>query len=579
MKGKIIYLLTRNNYKLKEYQEFFHNYNITVKKIADFTPFKDAKELLERYYDILKKPQVFTVVFDETHLFSKKDNTRIYNVNKDNDLELVYTKTILYYLEGENISSISSTTYDGVIDYAARKKETNVFGWDDIFILKSTGLSYQELKDRKMKNHCRQEVLSNFVENYLYYRENIDLNYNKLNQKEVIEFSNKIFDFVATNRYLNLESVKEKKLNVLFQYALNNGGFFRSSKNRRQKNYWVPGLNAGIPLVPKSDEIHEITFFVHDLCHFIIPDLIFNGVSNTLYDNVYIIYRMMSEALTQVVADMIFIDCLVKDEVTYDFSKRKIYPLYAAITRKNPHVTLKELMYANVQYSILGDDSGYKKLIDINDIPVLVDFKKKYETFFIEDFKWTQRNLENMKANSKSFGRWSKENQDVFKDQQLYTIEEYVTSVLHLELSSSIATSQLVNLIFNQVMNQYDTILNSLQKYSIEEQISNSFKKYMLGQIMIFYRIDFLHYSRFVKNKIAQQLRKQQISLSDIRRIRSFYNDYLSLLESEYHLINKDDMETFKEVYPIFDTFFVFYDTSKEKHDNLKQVAAQYLKN
>ena len=38
-------------------------------------------------------------------------------------------------------------------------------------------------------------------------------------------------------------------------------------------------------------------------------------------------------------------------------------------------------------------------------------------------------------------------------------------------------------------------------------------------------------------------------------------------------------METFKEVYPIFDTFFVFYDTLKEKYDNLKQVAAQYLKN
>jgi len=38
---------------------------------------------------------------------------------------------------------------------------------------------------------------------------------------------------------------------------------FRSASNRREKNYWFPGLNAGIPLVPKRDPVHEATFMAH----------------------------------------------------------------------------------------------------------------------------------------------------------------------------------------------------------------------------------------------------------------------------------------------------------------------------
>ncbi len=77
--------------------------------------------------------------------------------------------------------------------------------------------------------------------------------------------------------------VKEYGLLRILNRVLDEGIFFRSPKNRRQANYWLPGLNAGLPLVEKKDEIHEITFMAHDMCHFAIKDLVFIGNNSVLH--------------------------------------------------------------------------------------------------------------------------------------------------------------------------------------------------------------------------------------------------------------------------------------------------------
>ena len=40
--------------------------------------------------------------------------------------------------------------------------------------------------------------------------------------------------------------------------VLNQGLVLRAALTRREFIYWLPGLNAGIPLVPKDDAIHEV---------------------------------------------------------------------------------------------------------------------------------------------------------------------------------------------------------------------------------------------------------------------------------------------------------------------------------
>ena len=120
-------------------------------------------------------------------------------------------------------------------------------------------------------------------------------------------------------------------LNVFVAVA-NNGAFFRAARTRREVNYWLPGLNAGIPFVAKRDPIHEITFTAHDFGHFLIPDLVYTGNNSTNGRRAYILYRMLSEAVTMVFADMLFVETLRLSGHEYDYSKRHIHPLCARRT-------------------------------------------------------------------------------------------------------------------------------------------------------------------------------------------------------------------------------------------------------
>ena len=76
-----------------------------------------------------------------------------------------------------------------------------------------------------------------------------------------------------------------------------------------------------------KDAIHEITYLTHDLGHFTVPDLVFDGVLSPLHSNTYIIWRMLSEAVTMTMADAIFVDSLQRSGIEYDYEKRRIFPL------------------------------------------------------------------------------------------------------------------------------------------------------------------------------------------------------------------------------------------------------------
>ena len=71
--------------------------------------------------------------------------------------------------------------------------------------------------------------------------------------------------FVASNKFFNNPVAAATGLSDVFKAVANNGAFFRAAKTRREVNYWLPGLNAGIPFVAKRDPIHEITFTAHGL--------------------------------------------------------------------------------------------------------------------------------------------------------------------------------------------------------------------------------------------------------------------------------------------------------------------------
>ena len=52
--------------------------------------------------------------------------------------------------------------------------------------------------------------------------------------------------FVEGNTYLNNPIAKAYAIPNMYKKVCNEGAFFRSAQNRREKTYWLPGLNAGL---------------------------------------------------------------------------------------------------------------------------------------------------------------------------------------------------------------------------------------------------------------------------------------------------------------------------------------------
>jgi adenylate kinase len=189
------------------------------------------------------------------------------------------------------------------------------------------------------KVSARDMALSKWIRDRLHYKKHQDLKHSPLNPKTTVhladmENESDVWSFIQKHKLLNNAWIEKSGLGNLYRFVCNKGIFFRSPITRRAKNYWCPGLNAGLPLVAKRDPVHEATFMIHDLNHFVLPDLIFTGKHSSTNKSVYIAFRMISEATTMVLADILFVDTLIRDTslglADYDWSARRIYPLALA---------------------------------------------------------------------------------------------------------------------------------------------------------------------------------------------------------------------------------------------------------
>ncbi|GEM_PF-6322027 len=85
----------------------------------------------------------------------------------------------------------------------------------------------------------------------------------------------------------------------LVNFALNERGMFpKVWQMEAQKNYWNSTYNSGLPIVKKRDPIHEGTFMLHDIWHFVFVDPIIIGKESELDTMTYVANRLMSEAFT-----------------------------------------------------------------------------------------------------------------------------------------------------------------------------------------------------------------------------------------------------------------------------------------
>lgn len=577
---RVVVLISDNPNKLSEFKRNFALYGIEVFQVPAIEH-PDYREALLRCGK--EGVKIVSLLREESNLYhhGTKELARI------GDLERVDNVSKLRAFKngksGPEVAEYKHTT-EGYVDLSKRPgglEQPEVFGWDDVFVLRSTGHTYEELRKRGYKVSSRDMAISQFIKDNIYYPQRVNLRFNPREQNRPVDFGCSVSDFIRSNPHLMNGAAKTSGVANLFRAVVNEGVFFRAPENRREKNYWLPGLNAGIPFVPKKDAIHEITYMAHDFGHFLIPDLIFTGKATDANRRTYIAYRMISEAVTLVLADMLFVDTLKRSGHEYDFAKRKIYPIFQELkidlsNRENLLDNLRDILACNVRYCLKGDDSGYRERISANggNLAALEQFKEKYMPFFVEDFRWTERNWRNMTNHAARFERWWLQ-AAALRDEgalALETIEEF-----HAALDPE---KDLVDQVFERVWNTRiaPNFGKDVELVSKEEQQGRAFFRYMSGQIGLFSEFDFVPEAARYSNKIKERLVESgpSMSLEEIDRVRGFYEQFVDILRDK-NLISLDDSATYKEVYPLYPPFFVFYDEGAGFYEDLAAISKRIL--
>jgi inosine/xanthosine triphosphate pyrophosphatase family protein len=577
MLKRVILLMTTNNKKVPEYQKHFSKYGIQIEQVD---PEANLFELF-RQRDGIK---VLAAMKDESNLYVPG------TLEKSNlaHLSLVDQVTTLVVYWPDKYGKLEGKKYEhrteGYIDLRQKSGCKDVFGWDDIFVLSSVHETYYSLQKKGFKVSSRDMVISRYISDFLHYKSHKDLKFSPQKPEETIDFSHDVIGFVEKNEYLSNPLAREWGLTDMYRYVSENGVFFRAPKTRREKNYWWPGLNAGIPYTEKKDAIHEVTYMAHDLGHFLLPDLIFKGYSGSnekVKREVYIIYRMMSEAVTLVMADMLFVDSLARSGYEYDWSKRQIYPLFKdtgiIFEKGNILPGLEKLLRANVAYCLRGDDSLYRKLLIDNGKGAenLELFKDKYAPFFVEDFRWTEHNYENMSERSEEFSRWWWIVRGISEKYcpELETAEKVADKMYRPDLGSD----DLINMVFERVMgNIIRPIFNGWHRKSDPKRVNKAFVRYMIGQLGLFARYGFVPESETVLRKIKECLIDGDLSKDMISRIRAFYASFVDSLVKK-NLLALDDATMYKSMFPLFEAFYVHYDEDKSSYESLADVSERIL--
>ncbi|CAK9041960.1 unnamed protein product [Durusdinium trenchii] len=617
---RVVYVVTSNPERVPEFQRLLKLYGIDVRHAHPFgyrTRRDGPQALLPLATRLLQQQDekfwTKSVMYEQVLLLCRGTQQHADAPGRDlghGELVTVSASLTIWSMkkDGEAVESfVYRHDMDAKIDLSKRLTDrAGVFNWDDVVVDLYSGLSYHEKKLMGFKVSPRDMMISQYLQEHVHYRNRRLCRHNHLETcSRAVEFGDgsRVLDFFTRNEYLFSEPVKRSGLSNVFTFVLNSGLFLRAAITRREFIYWLPGLNAGIPLVPKDDAIHEVTFQAHDLAHFLLPDLIFTGHDSPLGRRLYIIYRMLSEAITLVFADMLFVEQLRRSGLQYDWCKRQIWPLFRDL-QVDPFgqgvehflATFRSLLEANISYCLLGDDGPYRQLLGAHeggDPASLKAFKEKYMPFFVEDFRWTSQNYASMASRVPELRRWwslaeplravlSTAERGEGGAPTAVTLEEFAERIDAEEKTSG---KELVWKSFEEIFQSKLTPIfrQQMQLLEPQESLFRAFARYMMGQCVLFARFNFLPEAETCHKEILQVLTEAarnssppRLGEEELHRARSHYESFVDLL-LERQLITLDDAKTFKEVCPLFDPCFAAYDEPLSHYEQLQKVSQEII--
>jgi len=594
---RIIHLQTRNTRKLIEYQAIFERYGIEVHHLdADGNVDSLTEHDVGKIRKILTIPgskRAFAVLSEQSNIYDSITGRIIdyKTVTTYPSDRLVHNRTTLrvhYYNKRDNLieQRLYQAVVPGYIDLRKRSIDSAVFGWDDIFVNYFTGLSYHEMARRGLKLSARDNVIAKFIQDYLYYRSFKNWNFSAHDQKESIDFSVSVVEAVRANIHLNNPQIDRWGIDRFIAGALSRGVFFRAAKNRREAIAWNPGGNAGLPYIAKKDPIHEVTYFIHDIFHFLLPDLIPQGEGDDpVARRVYITFRMMSEAFTLTMADMLFVDTLVQSGYDYDVGKRRIYPLFRSLELPSGEMVeqMRSIFWANVSYCLLGDDSVYRSLGA--DPEALAAFKEKYNSFFVMDYLWTSKNYDNLAIGKEVQNRWKDLVRPLERNATLLTgrmtISAMVNALGGYSRVARMDQQTLIQGIFSYTMSHIvePMFAEEIAMPSAQEVTRRGFMKYMMSQLYACVVYDMIPESMTVAHSIIALIEGHidKLDVSNIREIRQMFDQYIDLLHERF-LLSDDDVVTYKTLFPLFPPVYVSYDRDPAAYLPISTVAEKVFR-
>jgi hypothetical protein len=450
-------------------------------------------------------------------------------------------------------------TFDGA---ALRPGDATVFDWDVAFT-NAAGTTLDEMSSAGLKSSAREQCLSAFARTHLHHKERKTLRWSAADSADWTTDACLLLDHPL---YRGLEGPLRNAL----AYAVDQGIFFRAARSRRDGNYWFPGLNGGLPFVPKSDAIHEATYMFHDVMHQLMPDLVFDGGATLDHKRTYIAYRMMSEGVSLVLADMCFVDALARDpaHAGYDFAKRKIYPLYRELGARRDD--LRGIVRAMVAYVVRGVRG---------DFPVDTDawraFEAKYSRFFVADFQWTRMNWANLVSRAAMARHWiDLVHPEAFRAQNVWLLSDAVADV-----GRDLPLDALCDRLFDLVWSR--RIAPALAYTAIPDaalSLSAGFRRWLTGQLAFFSRYAPIIPPPPLASALAARVRDPApFSRAELDSLRAQFSSHVHTLAAS-GIISDDDATHFPDLFPLFDPFFLRdYDEAQQEFPTVAEASAVAL--
>jgi hypothetical protein len=368
--------------------------------------------------------------------------------------------------------------------------------------------------------------------------------------------------WIANNPLISELSRKYPQYGNLIRFLANERGLFLKVGNYPiERAYWNSTTNGGLPIVKKLDPIHEGTFMLHDMFHFVPTDPLLGSGETTHEDrSVYVTHRLLSEASTLVLADMFAVSDAGLKEKGYDTDKRKIFPVFESIVKSNKGAipSIDKLLAANAHFCFTGDATGFRILGASEDS--LQQFGEKYESIFRDDFLWNLSNFNAMEEEKRTNPAMNEYYEWLERNTSVPTLPGYTDKV---------STGDGVDIakMLSYFRADFSNALNYNQPIKDAERIRAGYIKYLSGQRIVFSR--YAHIPDVESFKDAFDLSFESLLSADPSHIdemknaaaiaNSLVDQFIGRLEKDKILLPHEALMNQMAV-PLYPVMFVNYE-------------------